>query len=759
MKRIRTTLLLVCLALLQASGQDQKMTAFINDLMGKMTVDEKIGQLNLMTGGDFVTGTAVNEDIHQKLQNGRIGGMFNMFSIATMKIAQDIAVKESPNHIPILFGMDVIHGYRTIFPIPLAMSCMWDPDLIEKSARIAAQEATANGIAWTYSPMVDIARDPRWGRIAEGSGEDPWLGSRIAEAMVKGYQGNDLTQNNTMMACVKHFALYGAAEAGRDYNTVDMSRITMYNDYLPPYKAAVEAGAGSVMTSFNVVDAIPATGNHWLLTDLLRNQWGFSGFVVTDYTAINEMIQHGMGDLQQVSALALRAGVDMDMVGEGFLTTLKKSLSEGRISLQDIDMACRRVLEAKYKLGLFDDPYKYMNEDRARTELMTPENLAAAKDIAERSMVLLKNDKNILPLKKSGTIAVIGPLADSRGDLLGTWAMGGNPDKLSSIVKGIENAGGKAVKVLYSKGSEATDNTGMANSPNPLSAAGRVQTKEPVKSPQVMLNEAIQTANKADVIVAVLGEPSAWSGEAASLTNIGLQKPQLELLKALLATNKPLVLVLVNGRPLTLPWESKNVNAILEAWAGGTEAGDAVADVLFGNYNPSGKLTTTFPDNVGQIPLYYNHKNTGRPFQADSKFTSKYLDSPNDPVYPFGFGLSYTTFEYGDVKLSKTQLKGDEKLSVSVTLTNTGKYAGEEVVQLYIGDPVASVSRPVKELKNFRKVMLQPGEQKGITMDITTNDLKFYNSNLLYDWEPGDFVVYVGTNSRDVKAANFNWAK
>ena len=746
-------------AFIKVQSQDEKMNLFINDLMNKMTVEEKLGQLNLTTAGGFVTGSAVNEQTQKKLKSGQIGGMLNGFSLASMRASQDIAVKESPNHIPILFGMDVIHGYRTIFPIPLAMSCMWDLSLTEKSARIAAQEATANGIAWTYSPMVDIARDPRWGRISEGAGEDPWLGSQIAASLIKGYQGKDLSLNNTMMACVKHFALYGAAEAGRDYNTVDMSRLSMYNDYLPPYKAAIEAGAGSVMTSFNVVDGIPATGNHWLMTELLRNQWGFKGFVVTDYTATNEMINHGMGDLQAVSAMALKAGTDMDMVGEGFLTTLKKSLEEGKVTQKDIDLACRRVLEAKYKLGLFEDPYRYMDEGRAKTEIMTPENLKSAREIAERSIVLLKNDKQILPLKKSGTIAVIGPLGNSKGDMLGTWAMGGDPAKITTIVEGLKNIGGKTVNIVYAQGSEFTDNPQLAKSSNPLGMGGQQTAKKTVLSSEQLLKEAVLAANKADVIVAVLGEPSAWSGEASSLSDIGLQKVQQNLLKALLKTGKPVVLVLVNGRPMTLGWENENVNAILEAWAGGTEAGNAVANVLFGDYNPSGKLTTTFPLNVGQIPLYYNHKNTGRPYDPKNKFTSKYLDSPNEPVYPFGYGLSYTAFTYSNFRLNKTQLKGDEKLMATITITNSGKVAGEEVVQLYIQDLVASVSRPVKELKNFRKVLLQPGEKKEINMEITTNDLMFYNSDLKYDWEPGDFVIYMGTNSQEVKSAKINWVK
>jgi beta-glucosidase len=750
-------LLFLLASLIRAQAQDEKMNSFINDLMSKMTTEEKIGQLNLTTSGEYVTGSTVNNKVQQKLKSGQIGGMLNA-SFALMKASMDIAVKESPHHIPLLFGMDVIHGYRTIFPIPLAMSCLWDLSLVEKSARIAAQEATANGIAWTYSPMVDIARDPRWGRIAEGAGEDPWLGSQIAKAMVKGYQGNDLSLDNTMMACVKHFALYGAAEAGRDYNTVDMSKVTMYNDYLPPYKAAVDAGAGSVMTSFNVIDGIPSTGNHWLLTELLRNQWGFKGFVVTDYTAINEMINHGMGDLQTVSALALEAGTDMDMVGEGFLTTLKKSLDQGKISIKDIDLACRRVLEAKYKLGLFTDPYRYMNPERVKTDVLTPENLKTAREIAARSMVLLKNDKQILPLKKSGTIAVIGPLANSRKDMIGTWAFNGG-DKVSSVVDGIKNIGGSSVNVLYARGCELTENQTLAKSDAPFARPGQKQKSEPVISPEQLLKEALQTADKADVIVAVLGESSSWSGEASSISDIGLQKVQQNLLKSLLETGKPVILVLINGRPMTLGWENTNVSTILEAWAGGTEAGNAVANILFGDYNPSGKLTTTFPLSVGQIPIYYNHKNTGRPMDPNNKFTSKYLDISSDPVYPFGYGLSYTTFGYGDIKLSKKQLKGDETLTASVTITNTGKLAGEEVVQLYLQDPVASISLPVKELKKFKKVILQPGEKKVVDFEITTDDLKFYNSDLKYDWEPGDFVIYIGTNSRDVKSERVNWTK
>jgi beta-glucosidase len=758
MNKLPVFCFLVLSALLQCNAQNEKMTAFVNNLMGKMSVEEKIGQLNLTTSGGFITGSAGNDNVLQKIRAGQIGGVLNSFSLASIRAMQELAVKESPNHIPILFGMDVIHGYRTIFPIPLAMACSWDMERIQQAARVAAREATANGICWTYSPMVDIARDPRWGRIAEGSGEDPWLGSQIAAAMVHGYQGEDLSASNTMMACVKHFALYGAAEAGRDYNTVDMSRVSMYNDYLAPYKAACDAGAGSVMTSFNVVDAIPSSGNSWLLTDLLRNQWRFDGFVVTDYTAINEMIMHGMGNLQEVSALALKAGSDMDMVGEGFLTTLKKSLAEGKISLQDLDLACKRVLEAKYKLGLFDDPFRYLNDERSKRETLTKDNLQIAREMAARSMVLLKNDKQLLPLNRSGTIAVVGPLADSKADMLGTWAMGGDPNTTTSIAEGIRNGGGKAVKVLYAKGCELTDNPLLLKAVNTLGIAGSVKGEQ-IQQAGTLLNEAVAAANRSDAVVAVLGEPAAWSGEASSRSDIGLPSVQQNLLRALLATGKPVVLVLINGRPLTLGWEDAHISSILEAWAGGSEAGNAVADVLFGDYNPSGRLTATFPGNVGQIPLYYNHKNTGRPLDPNNKFTSKYLDISNDPLYPFGFGLSYTSFSYGDIKTSKDVLKGDETLKATVAVTNSGKYAGEEVIQLYIQDPVASISRPVKELKNFAKVMLKPGETMEVTLEVTTRDLMFYTSDLRYGWESGNFIVSIGPNSRDLKSINVNWEK
>ncbi len=760
MKKLNVLVLLLALVF-QIQAQNQEMHTFVGNLMKKMTLEEKIGQLNqLAIPNSFVTGATVSTDVEGKIIAGNVGSILNSLNPEVTRKAQELAVTKSPNKIPIIFGMDVIHGFKTIFPIPLALSSTWDVSLIEQSARIAASEASSAGIAWTFSPMVDIARDARWGRIAEGAGEDPFLGSKVATAMVKGYQGDNLQNENTIMACVKHFALYGAAEAGRDYNTVDMSRLSMYQDFFPPYKATIEAGVGSAMTSFNVVDGIPATGNHWLLTDLLRDQWKFDGFVVTDYTAINEMTAHGLGDLQTVSALALKAGVDMDMVGEGFLTTLKKSLAEGKVTNEEIDLACRRVLEAKYKLGLFDDPYRYINTARMEKEILSEANQNAARKIAASSVVLLKNDKQILPLKKSGTIALIGPLADSKADMLGTWAMGGDAEKVVSLLDGLKNVGGSSVKILHAKGAEFTDDPYLLkNMQSPLSPSTSNNGANVTKSNDELILDAVYIAAQADVVVAAIGEPAAWSGEAASRTDISIPETQKNLLKALKATGKPVVVVIFSGRPLTLVWEDANFDAILEAWHGGTQAGNAVADILFGDTNPSGKLTATFPRSVGQIPIYYNHKNTGRPASPNNKFSSKYIDSPNEPLYPFGYGLSYSTFEYGEISLNKSSLKGEETLTVTVSVKNTGKYKGEEVVQMYISDPVASVSRAVKELKGFQKIMLAPGESKEVKFTVSPELLKFYNSKLEYNWEPGQFEVQIGGNSRDVKKAEFNWMK
>jgi len=736
-----------------ANAQSNKMNDFIHNLMKKMTLEEKIGQLNLVTPGGAVTGAVVSKDVDDKIRKGQVGGLFGITGPDKIRRAQEIAVNNSRLHIPLLFGLDVIHGHRTIFPIPLGLSSSWDTAMIKKSARIAANEATADGLNWVYSPMVDIARDPRWGRIAEGSGEDPFLGSQIAKVMVEGYQGSDLSKDTTVMACVKHFALYGAAEAGRDYNTVDMSKVKMYNEYLPPYKAAVDAGVGSIMTSFNTIDGIPATANKWLLTDLLRKQWGFKGLVVTDYTSISEMVNHGMGDDKKVAELALNAGVDMDMVSEDILKYAAQLVKEGKVSAKTIDDACTRILEAKYKLGLFDDPYRYCNDQRAKTELMSQANLEEARKIAARSFVLLKNDKQVLPLKKSGTIALIGPLADSKRNMLGTWSVSGDPEKSVTIMQGIKNIAGNDVNILYAKGANISDDAEFIKRVNVFGEEITVDKK----SPEEMLNEAVETANKADVVVAVLGEAADMTGESSSMTHIGLQESQENLLKALVKTGKPIVLVLMNGRPMTLTWEDAHVNGILDVWFGGTEAGNAVADVLFGNYNPSGKLTVTFPRNVGQIPIYYNHLNTGRPFHpGDSpKFKSDYLDASNDPLYPFGYGLSYTIFSYSDISLSNKTVNPNGKITATVTVTNTGTVTGKETVQLYIRDMVGSIARPVKELKGYQQVTLAPGESKKVSFTISVSDLKFYNSDLKYVYEPGNFKMFIGTNSRDVKEADF----
>jgi beta-glucosidase len=737
-------------AIAQKPSADAKMNAFVSGLMKKMTVDEKIGQLNLVTSGMAVTGSVTNNGVDNGIAKGQIGGIFGLYGVENVRKAQELAVKNSRLHIPLIFGLDVIHGHRTIFPIPLGMSATWDLPLIQNAARIAAKEATAEGLNWVFSPMVDIARDARWGRISEGSGEDPFLGGKIAGAMVKGYQGTSLKNADAVMACVKHFALYGGAEAGREYNTVDMSRLQMYQDYLPPYKAAVDAGAGSIMSSFNTVDGIPSTGNKWLLTDLLRKQWGFKGFVVSDYTSLSEMSNHGLGDLSQVSAIALKAGLDMDMVAEGFLNTLKKSLQQGKVTQAEIDMACRRILEAKYKLGLFDNPYKSLNAD-------TEENRTAARTAAEHSFVLLKNANQILPLKKSGgTIAVVGPLADNKRDMLGTWVIAGEWEKSVSVLDGIKHVVGDNVKLVYAKGANITDDTEFMKRLN--FGPGMVSIDS--RSPADMIDEAVKAAKKADIIVAVVGESQSMSGESSSRSDIDVPESQKNMLKALAKLGKPIVIVLFNGRPLTLTWENENAAAILDVWAPGTEAGNAVAEVLFGNYNPSGKLTATFPRSVGQIPIYYNHKNTGRPYSdGPTKFKSNYLDISNDPLYPFGYGLSYTTFSYSGIKLNKIKLKGTETLTATVAVTNQGSYAGEEVVQLYISDPVASLSRSVKELKGFKKINLQAGETKEVVFAITPEQLKFYNSQLKYDWEPGQFIIQIGTNSADTRSAKVDWVK
>lgn len=759
MKKI-SIFVVAILAATSVFAQKKPMNEFIDELMSKMTLEEKIGQLNLLPGNDITTGAVMNSPLAQLTAEGKLGAVLNVKGQEKIKELQRIAVKKSRLGIPLLIGQDVIHGNQTVFPIPLAQACSWDIKAIENGARIAAKEATAQGINWVYSPMVDIAIDPRWGRVAEGAGEDPFLGCRIGEALVRGYQGN--YGKESAMACVKHFALYGAAEAGRDYNTVDMSRVRMYNQYLEPYKAAAKAGAGSFMSSFNVVDGIPATCNRWLLTDLLRNEWKYDGFVVTDYGSINEAIVHGIGDQSVTSERALKAGTDMDMCSNAFIAQLAGLLQSGRISQKDIDTACRRVLEAKYKIGLFDDPYRFCEPKRLKTDLYTEEHRKAARDMAAETFVLLKNEecrmKNeewaapVLPLKKQGKIALIGPLADNRSNMVGCWSTGDIPELYSTLKKAMERAVGDKAQVLFAQGcniyaDEATQNG--ATFGRPIDRVDDAQAKA----------EALRVAAEADVIVCAMGEMAEMSGESSSRADISLPCVQMSLLKALVATGKPVVLLNFSGRPTVMSWEAENVPAILNVWFGGSETGDAICDVLFGEKSPSGHLTMTMPKALGQIPIYYNHLNTGRPVPEGvkeyRKYQSNYIDVRNDPLYPFGYGLSYTTFEYGKPRLSGSTMNANGTLTLTVNVKNTGKYDADEVVQLYIRDVAASISRPVKELKGFERISLKSGESRDVNFTIDVDMLKFYNSDLQYVAEPGDFEVMVGGNSRDVQKLKF----
>lgn len=744
-------LLLLSFAISKMSAQET--IPEVEALLGKMTLDEKIGQLNLLTpGGGIATGSVVSENVEAKIKAGQVGGLFGVSGPEKVRQAQEIAIKNSRLKIPLLIGSDIIHGYKTTYPIPLGVASSWNMELIESAAKMAAKEATADGINWNFSPMVDISRDARWGRISEGSGEDPYLGSAIAKAMVKGYQGKDLKNEFTMMATVKHLALYGAVEAGRDYNSVDMSKVKMYNQYLPPYKAAVDAGVGSAMTSFNDIDGIPATGNKWLITDLLRKQWGFKGFVVSDYTSVNEMTAHGLGDLQAVSAQAINAGLDMDMVGEGFLTTLKKSVQEGKVTEEAITIACRRILTAKHQLGLFDDPYKYSDTSRPKKDILTAENRAAARKIATQSFVLLKNENNVLPLQKDAKIALVGPLANDKNNMLGTWAPTGDPQLSIPVLEGLKNVAPKA-KITYAKGANITNDPELASRANVFGL--RVDIDK--RSPDAMIAEALQNTKNADVIVAVVGEASEFAGEAASRTEISIPQSQKKLINALADTGKPVVLVLFSGRPLTIAEEFILPVSILQVWNPGVEAGNAIADVLFGDYNPSGKLTASWPRNVGQIPIYHSMKNTGRPAPTHTfeKFKSNYLDSELSPLFPFGYGLSYSTFEYSAIAVDKKKIAQDEAVNISFTVKNTGDHDGEEVVQLYLKDEVRSITPPKRQLKGFKKIFLKKGESQRVTITLSANDLKFYNSELKFVAEPGKFIVFLGGNSNAEMSTEF----
>ena len=743
---------LVLLVFTAVSAYAQKspvdMNRFIDDLMKKMTLEEKIGQLNLPVTGEITTGQAKSSNVAKRIRAGEVGGLFNLKGVERIRDVQKQAVEESRLGIPLLFGMDVIHGYETVFPIPLGLSCTWDMKAVEESARIAAIESSADGICWTFSPMVDICRDARWGRVSEGNGEDPFLGAAIAQAMVRGYQGKDMSRNDEIMACVKHFALYGAGEAGRDYNTVDMSHQRMFNEYMLPYQAAVDAGVGSAMASFNEVDGIPATGNKWLMTDVLRKQWGFDGFVVTDYTGITEMTDHGMGDTQTVAALALNAGVDMDMVSDAFVGTLKKSLTEGKVTEEAINAACRRILEAKYKLGLFDNPYKYCDVKRAKKQIFTKEHRAVARKIASESLVLLKNEGNVLPLAKKGTIAVVGPLADSRSNMPGTWSVAAVLKNATSLAEGLKAVAGDKAEILTAKGCNLMSD---AEYEKRATMFGRSLHRDN-RSDKELLDEALAVAAKSDVIVAALGESSEMSGESSCRTNLEMTDTQRMLLQELLKTGKPVVLVLFTGRPLVLNWEQANVPAILNVWFAGSEAGFAIGDVLFGDVNPSGKLTTTFPKSVGQIPLFYNHKNTGRPLADGAwfqKFRSNYIDIDNEPLYPFGFGLSYTTFDYKNAKLSKDKIASNESVTLSFDIANTGKMDGDEVAQIYIKNP-NDPAGPLKAMKAFKRVNVKAGSEQPVSIQLEPKAFQSFNDNTqTMEVRPGKYQILYGGSSDD----------
>ena len=757
----RTLLLASVAALASLCGCQKQDTSRIDDLMSRMTLEEKLGQLNLLPGGDITTGAEMNSPIAEKVKAGQLGSILNVKGIEKIRELQRIAVEESRMGIPLIIGQDVIHGYETVLPLALAQACSWDTALIRSCAEMAAVEATASGVNWVYSPMVDVSTDPRWGRVSEGAGEDPFLAGEVGAAMIAGYQGenpNSIGDHN-VMACVKHYALYGAGEAGRDYNMVDMSRVRMYNQYFPPYKRCVEAGAGSFMTSFNLVDGVPATANKWLVNDVLRDAWGFNGFVVTDYASISEMITHGVGEPAANAVQALEAGTDMDMCSEYYVKYLTKD------NIKKIDEACRRVLEAKERLGLFDDPYRYCNVEREKTDLYTPEHRALARKMATETFVLLKNEGNILPLKEQGTIALIGPLANTRNNLPGSWSTGDKPEKYTTLLEAMRSRLEGKANVLYSQGSNIYDSEKQQH---------EVEFGRPIDrvDKQKALNEALNIARKADVVVLAIGEMAEMSGESSSRSELTMPNAEKDLMEAIAKTGKPIVLLNYAGRPTVLSWEKENLNAILNVWFAGSETGDAICDVLFGDVCPSGKTVNSFPQNVGQIPIYYNHTNTGRPVPENAdqyfKYRSNYMDVRNEPLYPFGFGLSYTTFEYSDVTLSKNTLSGesDDTVTATATVTNTGTVDADEVAQLYIRDISASIARPVKELKGFRRIHIKAGESQKVEFKICRKTLSYLDGSepVPYDSdamriEPGEFSIMIGPNSAEVKSATLTYGE
>jgi beta-glucosidase len=743
--KIRLIIFLFCFSLF---GYSQKKSAiktvnikpkaeFVAELMSKMTIEEKIYQTVQFTSDGTVTGPKSGDNFITRIQQGKVGSILNATGAKETREIQRINLESSRLKIPLLFGHDVIHGYKTIFPINLGMACSWDPKAVELAARVAATEAASAGVHWTFAPMVDISRDARWGRISEGSGEDSYLGIQMAVANVKGFQGNDLSNTNTVLACTKHFAAYGAAESGRDYNTVDMSERVLRETYLPPFKATVDAGVKTFMLSFNEIAGVPSTANKFLIRDVLKGEWKFDGVVVTDYTGIFELVAHGVAtDDKNAGELAMNAGADMDMVGGTYMNHLKKSYDEDKVTLAQIDDACKRILDVKYDLGLFEDPYRYSDEAREKATIYKTEFLDASLEVAKKSLVLLKNKNNVLPLKSNQKIAFVGPLVNDEYNMIGSWAALGDRNGIATSVKeGVVNYLKNVSNVTFDQGVEIQN------------------TKRD------WMQSALENAKNADVVVAIMGERENMTGEAASQTNIDLPGLQKEFLAELNKLGKPIVLVLLNGRPLTLTWENENMDAILEAWWPGTRGGDAIAQTLFGANNPNGKLTVSFPRNVGQLPLYYNHKNTGRPYlgltDSEQKYKSRYTDVDNSPLYPFGYGLSYTTFEYSNMKTSSDKIKFGEKLKISIDIKNTGNYDGQEVVQLYIRDLVGSVTRPVKELKGFEKINLKKGEAKTVSFEISSEDLKFYNIDMNNVAEAGHFEVFVGENSATERKTNF----
>ncbi|HEY0286582.1 MAG TPA: beta-glucosidase BglX [Pseudomonas sp.] len=731
----------------------QAKNDFISKLMKQMTLDEKIGQLRLISIGPEMP----KPDILKEIAAGRIGGTFNSVVLPDNRAMQDAAVAHSRMKIPMFFAFDVVHGQRTIFPISLGLAASWDMDAITQTGRISAKEAAADGLDMTFAPMVDITRDARWGRSSEGFGEDTYLVSRISSTMTRAFQGNSTQAPDSIMAAVKHFALYGAVEGGRDYNTVDMSPVRMRQDYLPPYRAAIDAGAGGVMIALNSINGVPATANTWLLQDLLRKEWGFKGVTISDHGAIKELIDHGVAkDFREAAKLAIKAGVDLSMNDKAYGEELPDLVKTGEVSIKEVDQAVREVLGAKWEMGLFASPFLRIgsaDNDPADRNAESRLHREAARDVARKSIVLLKNDNQTLPLKKQGTIAVIGPLAKSSMDMMGSWSAAGLARQTVSAYDGLENAVGDKAKLVFALGANVTDNQHAITYLNNMDDKIGVDPRPA----QEIIDEAVKVAQQADVIVAVVGESRNMSHEAASRVDIVIPGRQRDLIKALKATGKPLVLVLMNGRPLALGEENEQADALVESWFLGTEGGNALADVLFGDYNPSGKLAMTFPRSVGQVPAYYNHLNTGRPYRVnDSNYTSNYFEEPTSPLFAFGYGLSYTQFSVSDIKLSNNTMTRKDKLTASVTVKNTGKVAGATVVQLYLRDIAASLSRPVKELKNFEKVMLEPGEEKVVTFTLSEEDLKFFNPSLKYAAEAGAFKVMIGLDSVDVKEATFN---